>query len=169
MATFVGGVTAYCTPSQFLERYDARTVGDLLSDSGTRLTPGEILTSPILQSLLKQASGEIESAAFVEGRFTPELLTSLTGNSAQFLAGLTADLAMYLLYKRRPERVGQIPPAVSMVYQTLEALRQGHRVFPFKEIMDAGRTLKTIARPDDSMVNQARRFFGRLVDTKGKY
>lgn len=143
MSTPVSGAAAYCTVAQFLQSYDVRTVGQLLSDTNVAYTVTDInnigsTANLTLLALLQKASGMLESACLLGNRYAPADLSGLTGNSAQFLAGLVADLAMWLLWNRRPDRKTPIPAQASVALDWLESLRTGDRIFGTQEAMNAG-------------------------------
>lgn len=165
MATPLSGASAYCTAAQLVQRYDTRTVGDLLSDSGTRLTAAQVLSSTVLAALLKQASGMLESACLVGKRYTPDDLAALEGNSAELAAGLVADLAIWLLYNRRPERRKEMPGQVEVAFEFLDKIRSGERIFGFVEHAESATTQANVETSEDvegrnGLAVQADRFFG---------
>lgn len=167
MPTPVSNTNPYCSAAQFLEHYDARPVGDYLSDTTGRLSPDEILTSPKLEALLKKASGLIESALLAGRRYRPDDLLALTGNSATFLVGLTADLTMWLLLNRRPNRVGPVPTQCQLALETLEQLRGGERILGLESQVAAGETIDNVTPPDTLLTNRAHRHFGCLDTNRG--
>lgn len=121
---------AYATPAQMGTRYDIRRIGDLVSDTGDR-DPAP-LTSPVLAACLDDASGHIDSACRVGGRYATSELTAMTGYGASLLVRLTCDIAYGLLVARRgysaTDQQAMAPnykPALDM----LELVRKGERVF----------------------------------------
>ena len=158
-------MTAYATNAQFLQRYDARIVGDLVSDTGNQVGAAELLDDPVLTALLASASGEIEAAILNGNRYTTTDLENLTGNSLAFLADLTCRVAYSKLWDRRPwanaERHAQAAQAADLV---LERLRKGQYALNVAETLDAG----LVSNPSPSritiegmnlVVDQARRGF----------
>jgi hypothetical protein len=139
--TSISGPVAYCTPQQMVHRYDARTIGQYLSDDGIKLTVDEVLASPILSELLQEASGELETALLRGGRYTPADLGNLTGNGLEMLAGMVAGYAMFLIWDRRPGRFSdhQLPLRAQIAVDKFQDLATGHRILPFQEAADAGR------------------------------
>ena len=61
-------MTAFALPSDFLNYFDRRTVGELLDDDGTPVV--DIASSPILQEFLLAASGQIGAACEVSGLYS---------------------------------------------------------------------------------------------------
>lgn len=167
--TVISSATAYCTATQFLQRYDYRTVGRLLADTDTTPTPqrATVLADTTLAAFLLEASGLVESALFVASRLVAADLNALAGTAAgELLAGLIADVCMGRVYDRRPDRRGEAPARVAAALTTLDALRRGEKIFGFQESADAG----LLFSGDDNLaedrwarkgaVVEAERFFG---------
>lgn len=166
--TVVSG-SSYCTPTQFGQRYDVRSLAQRLSDDGTDVS--DPLNDTKLAAILKEASGKVEAAALVGERYTPtdlaelqELVNGATTNMCEMLAGLVADLAIPIIFKRRPEILPQFPQ-VQEAQLFLKALAEGEKIFGFQETMDAGHMDSEYEEPA-TIANrnlfsyQARRFFG---------
>lgn len=163
MPTSISYSSAYCTNSEFLKRYDARTVGELLSDTGDVIDPVSLASDTTLTALLQQASGMVEAACFEGRRYDSDDLTTLDGNSQALLRGLVADLGMWLLWNRRPDRGSVIPPQVTSSMEMLEQLRQGKRIFSLQEQATAGSQMQILdSRPDTGLVKRLNRIFGCL-------
>lgn len=140
MPTPVSNATSYCSAAEFLKRYDVRSVGDLVSDDGTRITGSTaILASGILESVLADASGAVESACLVGEKYNPTSLSALTGNSAALLKRIVADLAYGMLRMRRGHKEDTPMPGYEMALEWLNRLRLGERIFGLQENMDAGK------------------------------
>lgn len=137
---------SYATPTQFLERYDAQTVGDLVDDTGSQVTAAALLTNPVLQAMLDDASGAIEAAMLVGGRYTVAQLSSLTGNAQKHLVRICCDLAKAYLLRRRPSRdADKDQSEMDLAERHLKALRTGDAVFGLPELIDA--TLPKVTGP----------------------
>ncbi len=121
---------SYATPAQFLQRYDARVVGDIVSDNADQVGAAELLDNANLQAALDDASGDIESALLFGERYTPDDLAALTGNSQSLLVRMTCDIAMAFLLRRRPTKNAEADAAqLELAEKHLERLRKGDRVF----------------------------------------
>lgn len=155
------GSSAYATNAQLLERYDVRTVADLLSDAGRRLSAGEVTNSTRLSALLQQVSGEIEAAAVAGRRYLPADLAALTGNAKEFLIGLVCDLVLLRLFSRRPG-LYPVPTQCQRAELMLETLREGQRIFPTEESASAGMTVERVDETDTFLTECGRRYFGNL-------
>lgn len=128
---------SYSSPSDILARYDSRSLGDLCSDSGTRLTPTQLLTDTNLQAALDDASGLVNSAAVYGQRYTPAELAALTDVDLALLKRLVCDLAFAYLVGRR----GNDPEAYQSTKQAqdmLERIKQGQRLFAVPGEIAAG-------------------------------
>lgn len=164
MSTPLSSATSYCSPAQCLTFHDARQIGDLCSDTGTRLSPTDLLTDGNLAAALSAASGEVEAACLVGGKYTPTDLQALTGVSAVFLQRLVSDIAMWFLLTRR-DSAAKITELYRSTQEKLHRLRLGEMIFGLLDQANAG-------LPKDQFVSQAdidqlnlnttiaRRFFG---------
>jgi len=119
---------AYTTASQAMALIDNRLLGDLVSDSGQRVTPSGLLTDPNLATALSTAAGQINSAALVGQRYTVAELKALTGDDAAFLVMLNTWLAFGILCSRRGRDAKEHPEYVKAT-EMLETLKTGEAVF----------------------------------------
>lgn len=171
--TPVSSEMAYADARDLLDFYDAGQIGNLGSDSRDTMTVSEILVSPIIESCLLRASGEVELACVAGGRYSPLDLQSLYGASQGALKGLVCDLAFYHLTKRRrpePEKLA----AYKEAQELLKALRDGDKIFGFQEAITAGQ-MGTIDLSKDSQNRPVRptelapRLFGIRQDQAGTF
>lgn len=131
-------MASYCTPAQMLERKDAREIGDLVSDSNTQVSDVALLTDDNLLTALADASGDIEAALLVGGRYSVEDLENLTGNSANYLQRICAEIAMYYLLVRRPQTNADLFDHYDRVRERyLKTLKSGAEIFPLPETISA--------------------------------
>src|SRR5271167_19782 len=88
-STPVTGAASYCTPTQMFQCFDIRTIADLCSDTGTpvgaiantdpvQIDPTILAVNPVFLFIMGAASGKLESAIQVGGRYTPGDLILLT-------------------------------------------------------------------------------------------
>lgn len=157
---------AYCTGAQFVQRYDARSLAQILSDTGIDI---ETVTSDLkLAAILKEASGKVEAAACLGEAYTADDLTALaadTSNMAEMLHGLVATLAIQIIYRRRPDFTLPYVQEVQEAERFLSALAVGQKIFGFLDNMEAGHLDHNVETPQDVenrnlWTYQARRFFG---------
>lgn len=179
MSTPNSAATSYATPADMLVFYDIRPVADLVNDTGVRTggspnpSPATVEASPILQNALDRASGFMEAACLRSDRYTVLDLQSLTGVSLQFLKGIVCDLAMGLLYRRRPDK-GKPPAAYGEALKWLEELASGERIFAFAEVEAANLPLATVDTPAQIcqrglVAQEAFRYFGFTGDLIGPF
>lgn len=166
MPTSISGSAAYCTIDQMLEAYDHRSIGQLLGDDKVALNESEVRASTRLTRILKRASGMVEAACLVGEKYTAASLGALTGNSAEHLAGLVADLAMGMLWRRRPHLDKAVPPQFTEALDTLAKLRLGERIFAIDENAEAGLPAIDVQsaaeiEAEDRASYQASRWLGR--------
>lgn len=116
----------YSTPSDMLQRYDARLIGDLVSDNGVQVAAGDLPTNAVLLSVLEDASASIDAAVYVGNRYTPTQMSALSTTAAAFVRRLACDLGLIYLKRRRgrfdPEKDGAL---LTEINSTLDALRDG--------------------------------------------
>lgn len=112
-----------------MERCDLRDLGDLVSDNEIQVGEVALNNNKKLLAALNDASGEIDAALLVGGRYTPEELKNLTGYAVFHLIRITCDIAIARILGRRPRDVEQIKARVEMAEAHLESLRTGANVF----------------------------------------
>jgi phage gp36-like protein len=129
---------AYATPSDLIQRYDVRSIGQLVSDDDTMQSGDELLTDPNVLAALDDASGRIDAACLIGQRYLPTDLANLTGNSAFYLARLACQLAFTYLRRRRSID-GEELPEYEEAKEDLERLRTGVLIFgDVQAVVDAG-------------------------------
>jgi hypothetical protein len=172
MPTPISSANAYCSVAEFLKRYDWRTIAQLMSDDDTTPTERTTLTDSTtnegtrLADILKDASGQVEMAAFAGGRYAPADLEALTGNQSAFLKRLVANIAVGMCYQRRPDLYAALPVQAQEAANILNALAGGEMIFGLQENIDASHMDMTLDKPDDVdrrklMTNITKSFFGR--------
>lgn len=143
MPTPINGTSAYAFISDLLARYDERVVRQLCTDSEYEPQKGDVLdaSNPAgakASAALADASGDIEAAALVGGRYTVADLAALVGNGLATLKRLTCVLAMDYLNQRRADPSYQVSLQVQQAKAFLDALSEGDRIFGLQEVVDAG-------------------------------
>lgn len=117
----------YAAPADLLTRYDARLLGDLVSDSGSPVVADALPSHPVVHAVLADASAAIDAAVSVGNRYTPAQMASLSDTAAAFVRRLTCDLALLYVKRRRgrfdPEKDGAL---LKEVNETLQSLRTGN-------------------------------------------
>ncbi len=158
--------TSYLSAAQFLLRIDWRTVADLVSDDGTRVTKAALPADPNLAACLLDASGILEEACLVGGRYHPVDLAALTGAGQAALYRLLSRMTMCLLFERRPDREMKQPWIIEYVEDQLQKLRDAERILSFVETEQTGVAITRVETAQDverrnGAVFQSRRFLGR--------
>jgi hypothetical protein len=126
---------SFSTPAEFLQLYDARTVGDLVQDLGLNVSPAALLTDPNLQRALDGASGELVAACVPNQRYSTADLTTIANSgtpSSFLLKDLEGALALPRLLGRRfynDEEAKKRIPDYIWSQEYLEKLKNGIRVF----------------------------------------
>ncbi len=172
--TPLSSTTTYCTAARFLVRVDWRTVADLISDTGERVESAEaVKLHPNLTAALRAASGELETAVMVGGRYIPEDLREIADdspstNATELLADIVAGLALRRIFRRRPND-RPMPGLAAEAGEWLEKAMSGQRIFATQESSDAGvvdsvtETATVIGRRQ-MVTRQAARYFSRRAD-----
>lgn len=165
--------SSYCSAAEFLKRIDKRTVADLCSDTGTPVTEGALAANVNLLAALEDASGDVEAAALMGGRYSNADLAALItddGVGAAKLRRIVSDLAIAYLFERRPSPdLDRQPQAVERALKFLELLASGERIFGFQEVMDDGvmddiKETPAIVEARNLPTYIARRLFGRRAN-----
>jgi phage gp36-like protein len=132
-------VSWYAQYSDLIARFDQREVDALISDTDEDELGIDAPNNPKLQAALGDASGDVEAALMRGGRYSISDLQSLTGNSLNLLARMTADIAMQYLLERRP---GQDPDRIEhqrdIARRHLKRLASGEDIFNLQALPEAG-------------------------------
>lgn len=130
---------SYATPADLIARKSASTLGALASDSGAEVAAGELATNSKILAALISASGAVEAALLVGGRYSVSDLTGLPTNAAGYLKQIVCDIAMAYLYARKPTYSSDDYKAALDLQEThLERLRKGQNIFNIDQVIDAG-------------------------------
>jgi len=141
-------MSAYADAADLILRKDARTLGDLVSDTGVRVAEGVLEDDERIAAALEDASGMVDAAVLQSKRYTAAELSALTGNSLAHLKRLVCDIAFWLLWERRPS-YGIDDPGREQAWtrsrEALKALREGVEIFEVSGVPEAG--LPDVASP----------------------
>jgi phage gp36-like protein len=163
--TAVSTPTSYASAADLVAAHDWRKLADWASDTGVALAgSAAVQTDAVVAAALLRASGIVEMHCYRGGKYTPTMLSALTGASAAALKGLVCDLACYLLARRRVPNAESVPGYKEAV-ETLKLLSDGELVFGLQEAADAGVMGKVdISTDEDGILNRPtevfKRFFG---------
>jgi len=157
----------YLTNAQFLMSYDARSTGDLVNDAGIRATPNQLLNDPVLNEMISQASGGINQAALIGGRYTVAQLQALTGDDAAILRRYTAKLAFVYLCNRRGIYPKEFTRAEEESNKFLDQLRLGTLIFNVAgDVADGNATINFPSMAAYRGINQLRDACSRAFVTR---
>lgn len=129
--------SAYATPYDLIKRYDVRVLGDLINDSGNRVSSQSILIDKNIVAVLDDASGMIDSSALVGGRYQINDLQTLSSIDQAMIIRLCCDLCFILLVQRRGLDVKSLPQYDHSM-DMLQRLRTGERIFKVQGNIDKG-------------------------------
>lgn len=153
----------FCTPADFLKRYDWRMIAELVSDTGYAVPDeSQVLTDTNVAACLNDGAGMIVMYALKGGRYTEADLIAMTGNGAYALRRLNADLGLYNVVLRRGLPVDKYPQ-IEEALKLLDKLADGEIIFPLPANIAAGvaqsppLTVQTIAA-NNFLVNSVRYF-----------
>lgn len=134
-------MAAYASPADLIVRKDARTLGDLVSDSGVRVAAEDLEDDANIQAALDDASGIVDASLLQGKRYTVSDLEGLAGNSLAYLKRLVCDIAFWLLWERRPS-YGLDDPGREQAWErqraALKSLRSGEEIFAVDQVPEAG-------------------------------
>lgn len=130
---------SYATPQELVERFDLRTVGQLVTDDQQQLSHTAVVAHQNVLTALQDASGRVESALLHGGRYKVTDLTSLSDNSQNYLKLIVCTLAMVSLLRRRPgcftELLSQLTAEAE---EHIKQLKSGSEVFNLDAHKGAG-------------------------------
>lgn len=125
-------------PADLLVRFDARLLGQLVNDGNVQVTPGALLTDPVIQEHLDQSAGEVFAALYVAYKYTAAELATVTNTTASLLKKLVCDLAIVTLCQRRGMSYEDKFPMVEASLGMVQMLRNGERVLDLAGNEQAG-------------------------------
>lgn len=152
---------AYATVNDFLDRFDSRVIGDLASEDGLNVPPGDLQDSSRLLTAIDDASGEIDAAVTIGQRYTPAQLATLTGVGLAYLKRICCEIAYYYLLTRclRAVSPDRVEAAAKRYDDVLKMLSNGQRVFALDEPREAG--LPLTIEPTSLDIDETRLIAGR--------
>lgn len=129
----------YAEPSDLMIQKDQNILADLCQDDGKAPDRSSLADNAILEAMLDQASGVVESALIAGRRYSATDLEDLTGNSQALLKRICCDIGMRFLYERRPD---YDPDALEkhrdLAERYLQRLQKGEDVFNITANKNAG-------------------------------
>ncbi len=146
-------MAGYLTASDLSAFYDARRVGELLSDSDVPLAVAQIDAAPVFILLSNAASAEVDAACQVGRRYTRGDFEKMISDAVSFpndsaivkRVGLLKQLVADLVYSRLLSRRGysgdtleRLAPRAAAAEDMLRQLANGTRVFDLDANISAG-------------------------------
>lgn len=162
------------TGTDLTARKDARTIADLISDSGSPVAETAVPNHPKVIVALEDAEGEVVGNLQAFGRYTIASLSLLTGSAQSFLKRVIAEIAMINLIVRRPDLSSEdLERHEKIRSQWLERLQQGNMILADENTDDSasrvsidGATLGETA--ELNMVRDRSRYFPTRVYPNGR-
>lgn len=162
------------TGTDLTARKDARTIADLISDSGSPVAETAVSNHPKVIVALEDAEGEVVGNLQAFGRYTIASLSLLTGSAQSFLKRVIAEIAMINLIVRRPDLSSEdLERHEKIRSQWLERLQQGNMILADENTDDSasrvsidGATLGETA--ELNMVRDRSRYFPTRVYPNGR-
>lgn len=162
------------TGTDLTARKDARTIADLISDSGSPVSETAVPNHPKVIVALEDAEGEVVGNLQAFGRYTITSLAALTGSAQAFLKRVIAEIAMINLIVRRPDLSSEdLERHEKIRSQWLERLQQGNMILADENTDDSasrvsidGATLGETANLN--MVRDRSRYFPTRVYPNGR-
>jgi hypothetical protein len=153
--------TARVTNADFIKRYDVRTLGDLLSDLGVRITA--VSTDTTLTEFLSEAEGEVLSKIRAGKRYTAADIALLAGVDLAYYKRLVVDNALNNLLNRRPDPARPVPPNVTKSLATIAAVAAGLAIFTLEDQSEAGVQVSRADTPTPRLTTNLIRVFGVIL------
>jgi len=132
-------VTAFATADELVDRFDERTIRDLLSDTDEPAAQVPLSDNTRLAAIMDSASGMVLSAALAGNNYTEAELNALTGIAKAWITDLTCQLVFARLARRRPGRfdAAYLESLEEPARQWLDDLRHGKRILPVANHLEA--------------------------------
>lgn len=133
---------ALSQPSDMIARYDARTLGDLCSDDGSRVSKPDLATNAIMRVALDDATSMILAHLLKAERYTQEELAQVSAEGQPYLVYLNCLVAWANLWRRRDmtkANESKYKLAIDEAAEKLDELRTGKTVLDLAPQKAAGR------------------------------
>jgi len=143
-----------------IARYDVRTVGQWLSDTGTPVDSDDFDTDTRMQTALKSATGKAKASLLKGERYTIADITNMGDNthadydeeSSEYLKTLVCALALWEIYRAKPQKTNDSSArkeAKKEYEEALELLSSGQEIFNVPTVVSAGKPqVETVTRSE---------------------
>lgn len=132
--TPIGSLTAYADSDDLILWHDERQIKQWCKDDNTVETT--LSTNGKVTAALDRASGDVELACIAGGRYSAADLAALNGVAQVTLKALICDIAYCYIADRRVPNLLELP-VFTRSMTLLMQLRDGVKIFPFQETIDA--------------------------------
>jgi hypothetical protein len=173
ISTLDTAASSYITAAEFLKRYDYRTIARYCSDTDTAITLAALPTNVNLLALLNDASGILEMAVLRGARYTASQIANLTGVAKAARDRIIADVAICLVYERRPDIFDHREPVCyTRAMSLIDALAEGKTIFGYATVTAASLvdlqvdTREIIDSVRKTTASELRSFFGDRVNRR---
>jgi hypothetical protein len=125
-----------------VNRYSATVLGNLCSDTRESVSEVDLATDAKMVAALSEATGIVRAHLKKGDRYTDDDLSGLTGESLEFLKGMTCTLAFWFLWRRKPYLSDKDPQKETVrreAEEVLKMLRDGTIVLDVAANIDAGK------------------------------
>ncbi len=129
----------YVTVAELKKRFDWRDIADLVSDEDQRVEEKELDTDVNLAACIGDASGDIDAALLIGGKYETTDLEGLTGNALSKLRRMCSEITMFYVLDRRPTFNSEKLEAYELMRNRhLKKLQTGENVFNLTAHVAAG-------------------------------
>lgn len=139
----------YATAADMVNRYSPAILGDLVSDSGTRVAEGSLAADAKMATALATATGKVKASILQGSRYTPAQISGMMtpgdplydAESSALLADITSRVAFWLLWQRKPwsdQHENQRKQAEADSESQLDRLRKGIEIFNIGPAVESG-------------------------------
>lgn len=154
---------SYATGADFIQRYDVDVIAALAWDEREEMDRDAVPTHPNVLTALTDASGEIDVNLLAGGRYTPDQLVDLTGNSLSHLKRITCAVAMAVLFERRPGAYQEMADGIAKTSRGhLAALAKGENVFGLPDRVNGNAGMVSVETVQASTIDSLNLLPGRM-------
>lgn len=176
-------MASYATAADMINRYDVRTLGDIVSDDGTRVASGGLAADAKMLAALSSATGKVKAAILRAERYTASQITNMmdsghadySAEGTAYLVDIVCAVAFWNLWRRKPYTDSQQAARKAAREEAegyLKELSSGESVLDIPAALDSGTPkVATITKSEietefDLFVDRAR---GRFYPARRSY
>jgi len=143
-------MASWADATDMVNRFSAATLGDLVTDSGTRVAEGSLAADTKMISALANATGRVKSEILQADRYDITAITDMRNaahaeydlEATEWLADVVCRVAFDILWDRKPwsdHYNQQRTAAKDEAKEVLEKIRQGVAILMITTAKDAGK------------------------------